>query len=539
MPVKLSFYGGQNEIGGNKILLDDGETRLFLDFGQSFGFEGKYFDYPFLQPGLIDDLHLINAIPNIPGLYATEGRNQVYDEIGFAGLDGISEKREVDAVLISHAHLDHVGYLGLLRPDIKLFGSHITGHFMRLRRETFESWQMKYDLDSFVGLDEGQCFEVGKAKITHFGVDHSIPGASAFIIEMDGLTIGYTGDFRLHGRRPNLTKNFINMAKSAGIDYLLCEGTRIESVKDPQTPEEKLESHGLPSEAAVESKLTEILKDSKGFVVYDGSPADLDRMEMVIETAKIFGREVVIDAKKAYLTEGINCSTYHYPNLENFDQCHLLLSRKKYSVSKTTLNNIASGKPVRKQKKDESDDEYSRYNAIIDTLLEYPNTYIETFEKNRLKYEKAVIERFEKLTSRNGMPKILWGKNGREEIIKNKKDILLYTSFGPNSLMQIGKGIDGTYIYGKAEPFNEEMEISFSKLASWCELLGLDIEYAHTSGHANRDDLEWTLKEIKPRFLLPIHTEKSELFESIYDKAFRYKTNASIELTQNGPQLIS
>ncbi len=34
--VKLTFYGGINEIGGNKILLQDGDRSLFLDFGYSF-----------------------------------------------------------------------------------------------------------------------------------------------------------------------------------------------------------------------------------------------------------------------------------------------------------------------------------------------------------------------------------------------------------------------------------------------------------------------------------------------------------------------
>jgi hypothetical protein len=28
----LAFYGGVNEIGGNKILLQDGDTRVFFDF---------------------------------------------------------------------------------------------------------------------------------------------------------------------------------------------------------------------------------------------------------------------------------------------------------------------------------------------------------------------------------------------------------------------------------------------------------------------------------------------------------------------------
>ena len=41
--TKLTFYGGVNEIGGNKILLEDKGTKIFLDFGQSFNFGKEYF----------------------------------------------------------------------------------------------------------------------------------------------------------------------------------------------------------------------------------------------------------------------------------------------------------------------------------------------------------------------------------------------------------------------------------------------------------------------------------------------------------------
>jgi ribonuclease J len=41
--VKLTFYGGVNQIGGNKILLEDRKTRVFFDFGQSFTFGADYF----------------------------------------------------------------------------------------------------------------------------------------------------------------------------------------------------------------------------------------------------------------------------------------------------------------------------------------------------------------------------------------------------------------------------------------------------------------------------------------------------------------
>jgi len=39
----LTFYGGVNEIGGNKILLEADGTRIFLDFGMSFNIADQYF----------------------------------------------------------------------------------------------------------------------------------------------------------------------------------------------------------------------------------------------------------------------------------------------------------------------------------------------------------------------------------------------------------------------------------------------------------------------------------------------------------------
>jgi len=41
--ANLTFYGAVNEIGGNKILQEDKDTKLFLDFGMSFGTANKYF----------------------------------------------------------------------------------------------------------------------------------------------------------------------------------------------------------------------------------------------------------------------------------------------------------------------------------------------------------------------------------------------------------------------------------------------------------------------------------------------------------------
>jgi mRNA degradation ribonuclease J1/J2 len=44
--TSLTFYGGVGEIGGNKILLRDENTSIFLDFGKNFERERRFYDEP-------------------------------------------------------------------------------------------------------------------------------------------------------------------------------------------------------------------------------------------------------------------------------------------------------------------------------------------------------------------------------------------------------------------------------------------------------------------------------------------------------------
>jgi len=47
--VSLTFYGGVDEIGGNKVLLEDGDARIFLDFGQAFTLAASFSQVGCLQ----------------------------------------------------------------------------------------------------------------------------------------------------------------------------------------------------------------------------------------------------------------------------------------------------------------------------------------------------------------------------------------------------------------------------------------------------------------------------------------------------------
>jgi predicted metal-dependent RNase len=47
---RVSVLGGVGEIGGNKILVEDKDTRVLLDFGMSITQRARFFSDPYVSP---------------------------------------------------------------------------------------------------------------------------------------------------------------------------------------------------------------------------------------------------------------------------------------------------------------------------------------------------------------------------------------------------------------------------------------------------------------------------------------------------------
>ena len=73
----IEFFGGVNEIGGNKILVKGSEGSFFFDFGMGFSRANDYLS-EFLQPrktnGIIDFVEL-GFLPYIKGIYREDYLN--------------------------------------------------------------------------------------------------------------------------------------------------------------------------------------------------------------------------------------------------------------------------------------------------------------------------------------------------------------------------------------------------------------------------------------------------------------------------------
>lgn len=127
--IRITAYGGADRIGGNKVLLEDRDTRIFLDFGEPFNFKDRFF-VDWLEPreartGL-KDYFFFDLMPRIEGLYGEEW------------LDGTVLKYrrpEFDAVFVSHMHFDHAMHLRFVDEKIPV---HLGAAADAIRR----SWQM-------------------------------------------------------------------------------------------------------------------------------------------------------------------------------------------------------------------------------------------------------------------------------------------------------------------------------------------------------------------------------------------------------------
>jgi ribonuclease J len=277
----VRFLGGVREIGGNKILIEDGPDRVLFDFGPSFSPRMEEYYVNYLQPRTANrakDLLEFDLIPRIPGLYSKEA-------LGDADL--AYSPPEVQAVFVSHAHADHAGYLDLIDPEIPV---HVGEGTRTLLSAIETSTRMKYGIHPWQVFADRKPIHVGGIEVVPYPVDHSIPFAYGFLVRTSEGTLAYTGDFRHHGPRANDTHAFFEAVAAEKVDALLIEGTR--AGPDPR--------RNL-SEAGVRSAVDRVLGERPALALACTYPRDIDRLRTLHAAALGSDRELVVSVRAAHL----------------------------------------------------------------------------------------------------------------------------------------------------------------------------------------------------------------------------------------------
>jgi ribonuclease J len=371
--VKLIFYGGVNEIGGNKILLEDKGTKIFLDFGQSFTFGSEFFT-SWLQPrGLngLGDYFEFGLLPKLSGLYSKEmlaSTNLAYAE------------PEIDCVFLSHAHFDHITHIEFLDPAIPVCMGVGTKLFMESMEET--GFFADYGVHLCNKFRTGHKIKIGDLAVEPIAVDHSIPAAYGFIIHTSEGAVVYTGDLRRHGPRKDLTENFIQKAKEAEPTALICEGTRM-AVKETR------QNYSEPQVAQINDKIVKAT-DKAVFTMH--ASRDIDRFKSFYEVAKKINRKMVITPKTAYLLTKL-LDDKHLPVPDPLkDDCLVVYYKKKKSGKydekdyflweRKFMNKMVDCKYVRKnQRKLIMDLDFFQFAELIDIKPEDSSHFIHSMSE--------------------------------------------------------------------------------------------------------------------------------------------------------------
>ncbi|MEI6142285.1 MAG: MBL fold metallo-hydrolase [Mariniphaga sp.] len=263
--MKFKIHRGTKEIGGSCVEVWTENTRILLDFGMPLvEKDGREFDFGKFKGLNHKELIGHGVLPDIKGLY--------------------NESAELlDGVIISHPHQDHYGLSKFIHKKVKYFLGEATHKIIEIN-QLFTSQEIIIENATY--FEKGKVFQIGDFSITPYWADHSAFDSYSFLVEAEGKSLFYSGDFRSHGRKANAFKWFMHNAPQ-NVDYLLLEGTSLGREVIP-----------FKTETEIENDLMQVFQQQDKINLIYTSGQNIDRIVSVyracIRTNKIFVVDVYV-----------------------------------------------------------------------------------------------------------------------------------------------------------------------------------------------------------------------------------------------------
>jgi len=251
-PLKIIPLGGLGEFGLNMMLIEYGDDAIAVDCGLMF-----------------PDAHLL-------------GIDLVIPDISYL----LEEKTKLKAIVLTHAHEDHVGALPFVLKhfDVPIYGTKLTLGLLANKLQ-------EHDLADSAEIHEitaGAPWQIGPFTVEGIRVTHSLMDCLALAVETPLGTVIHTGDFKIDNT-PMDGEMFDFQRFAAygekGVLLLMSDSTNVER-----------RGH-TPSEREVGTNLEQIIVKSTGKVLVSTFASSIPRIQQVVEIAERCDRRVVLSGR--------------------------------------------------------------------------------------------------------------------------------------------------------------------------------------------------------------------------------------------------
>jgi ribonuclease J len=251
-PVRIIPLGGLGEVGKNMTVFEHEQRLVMIDAGLTFP---------------KSEMHGIDLV--LPDF------KYVADRAG-----------QLEAVILTHGHEDHVGALPYLLKEVgthpRVLGTRLT---LGLIKSKLDEHGLGNDVELVEVSPEGGRVEVGPFQAEFVRMTHSIPDAVAVVLHTEHGAIVHSGDFKLDmtpidGRAADLER--LQGLGDAGVALLMSDSTNAEN------------PGRTPSEATVGPSLRKIIAEAHGRVIVTSFASQIHRIQQVIDAADYAGRKVCV-----------------------------------------------------------------------------------------------------------------------------------------------------------------------------------------------------------------------------------------------------
>lgn len=248
--VRITPLGGLGEIGANMTVFETDNDAIIVDVGMSFPDEN--------MPGvdiLVPDFSYIRKI-----------------------------KDKVRAVLITHAHEDHIGAMPYFFKEFQ-FPIYATPLPLGMISNKFEEHGLKAHRSYFRPIQKRKIYEIGEFEVEFIHITHSVIDASALAIKTKAGVIIHTGDFKLDPTPiDGYATDLHRLAHYGEEGVLLLMSDSTNSWRDGVTK----------SENSVGKTFDELFDKAKGRVIMSTFSSNIHRVFQAIERGIKHGRKVCV-----------------------------------------------------------------------------------------------------------------------------------------------------------------------------------------------------------------------------------------------------